>query len=560
MVKCNMSPEEQDRALALFPPAPSTDELIRSRHYFRKYLFYDTRGRKNFREYFCPSCGRFEIEGPYNSDIYTDDPFSHRHNDRAPCPICRDEFALISIGRAGEMKKLTNWAKIAFIRNAGGVLTISAGEAGMIYSPEDLLPLPIYLEKMRYVVEPGKRQAWRCDDWYIRDGRRSWSPTKTFYEPWPRTHWLLWSGIHGEVGFIGAENIRDTSMRYCQLAEWLNKAFGAGIDDLAGGIPFRGAIEYLGEYSAHPQLEMLVKLGHEDVVTELIERGSLPRGLINWRAKTPAGFFRMSKTEYRQFVAAGGDWKALQRWRKDASDGIQFAEYMAICEKMPETAKEFFSACKELGTDVKKSFAYLRAQSPKALQRLDKMVYLWRDYLDMARKLERNMAFKCNQFPERLREEHDAAVAQVQYAEQLAEEKAYGKRYRQLRKRYEYASGGLRIVVPGSSQEIVREGKALQHCVGGYAERHVKGATTILFLRRDEAPGESYVTVEINDADHKIRQAHGYRNEADGAKRPLERHREFFDEWLEWLKRGSPRTRKGAPIRPRKTKMEEKTA
>ena len=41
----------------------------------------------------------------------------------------------------------------------------------------------------------------------------------------------------------------------------------------------------------------------------------------------------------------------------------------------------------------------------------------------------------------------------------------------------------LQFPFPVTTAAIKREGRVLDHCVGGYADRHMKGVTTILFLR-----------------------------------------------------------------------------
>ena len=57
-------------------------------------------------------------------------------------------------------------------------------------------------------------------------------------------------------------------------------------------------------------------------------------------------------------------------------------------------------------------------------------------------------------------------------------------------------------------QEIISEGQALQHCVGGYAERHAEGKTTILFIRRKDNLDTPYYTLEIDDKTKHIKQYH----------------------------------------------------
>ena len=133
---------------------------------------------------------------------------------------------------------------------------------------------------------------------------------------------------------------------------------------------------------------------------------------------------------------------------------------------------------------------------------------------------------------------------------------------------YEFEYGDLCIVVPGSVEDIVNEGKTLGHCVGGYAARHFDNKVTILFLRHKRKPSTPWITIEIiprnNTKDNiVIRQIHGYRNELykpSGGKKPArpgDKYKWFLDIWKSWVKAGSKRDKKGKPLLP---KSKEKTA
>lgn len=67
------------------------------------------------------------------------------------------------------------------------------------------------------------------------------------------------------------------------------------------------------------------------------------------------------------------------------------------------------------------------------------------------------------------------------------------------------------IIQPKQLSDIAYEGKVLSHCVGGYAERHAKGALSIMFIRKKSEPDKPYYTMEVS-ADGKIVQVRGKRN------------------------------------------------
>lgn len=145
--------------------------------------------------------------------------------------------------------------------------------------------------------------------------------------------------------------------------------------------------------------------------------------------------------------------------------------------------------------------------------------------------------------------------AQAKEAEKAAIE-AYRKRLRALSEKYLFWTDDFLIRAPVNADEIVDEGKALKHCVGGYAARHMTGATTILFLRRRDRPHTPLATIEMNG--NTVVQVHGYRNELEGCADNPDREsaRKLYagvlDPWLKWLKAGSKRHEDGRPKLPKK--------
>ena len=161
---------------------------------------------------------------------------------------------------------------------------------------------------------------------------------------------------------------------------------------------------------------------------------------------------------------------------------------------------------------------------------------------------------------ERRREwEHQQAADEAERKRKiaLAEEK-YEERRLNLEKKYGFAMGGYVIRAPMDKDEILVEARKLQHCVGGYADRHIQGKTTILSMRKVKKPDEPWLTIEMSG--NKLIQIHGYKNEGlhtvkgRFAPDPRKVYRDFLDTWLEWLEKGSKRDKKGDPRLPRKKK------
>jgi len=89
----------------------------------------------------------------------------------------------------------------------------------------------------------------------------------------------------------------------------------------------------------------------------------------------------------------------------------------------------------------------------------------------------------------------------------------------EFRKTLEFEGEDYLIRLPVDKNEIVKEGMELHHCVGGCAERHEAGDTTIMFLRKKSEPDKPFYTIEVGievltDKVSKLRisQIHGFGN------------------------------------------------
>lgn len=544
--RCNMREEEKEKAMGLFS-FPCLEDLVRAKRAFRKYIFYDTWGRRNFREVFCPECGRFDIERENGYDPYRDNFFDFHHNDTVCCPLCGTEGTLICLGRMRTMSSLTSVKKMVLLQERDGILLAQAGTMKMEYEANDLDPYPWWTPEKRYAFHGDRRQAWK-KEWQASNDTRPpiWTPMKTVGEPFPDGYNMGGGYLDGSYTVIGAEAIGKTSLRYSQCMEFFA---GKGTDlwELER-VSVRGVIPYLAEYTRRPQLEMLVKLDHTDVVEDLL-RGDAHALTLDWKAKTPQKFFQLSRENYRRFRTSGGKVRDLEEWRR-VMPGSDFSEWLRLHELFGHHLGEFL---RMFGMDPRREKIirwYAEQES-----HCEGIWAVWQDTLKLEEELGNDITHDGVIMPEDLRRRHDEASELRNALRRKETQKKYGVRYRDLKKRYGYSDGALSIVIPACAEEIENEGALLRHCVAGYADRHIKGIKTIVFLRWKDDIETPYMTIEVSGA--RIEQINGYRNECTGkTMRPMDIHGEFLEEWTEWLRQGSPRGRNGKPIRPR---MNEET-
>ena len=187
-------------------------------------------------------------------------------------------------------------------------------------------------------------------------------------------------------------------------------------------------------------------------------------------------------------------------------------------------------------------------------------IYL--DYLDAAEKIGLDLNNPIYLTPKELNSKHDRATAAWAAMQDREKLKAYYPRLKKIAQRYTYGDGTYFIRPPVSGEEIKREGKELHHCVGGYADRHLKGATTILFLRDVKRPQKPLATIEVNG--NSIQQIHGWDDERTACPENPSRipakllYASILQPWLAWLKAGSKRDKRGLPKKIRQ--KEKKTA
>lgn len=547
--KCNIGAIEGAALFAQMESYLSAEEEEQLLPKFTPYCFYESWGGKTERECFCTVCNHYFT-------IYKDecpDFFRGHHNDHGYCPECGADVQLKSLGKSRTGTSLRESIAAAFIRPGpeGGIF-ISAGIAFREFSLyHDCHPFVEYIEKNRYYLAPGRVKGWkRCiyHQWARACfGCGDWTETVRINEAFHRNPLY---GYDNDYWLFGTEHLESSAFRYCQIEDWYHEITANWLCECESTVKL--CISYLAHYAMKPQMEMVVKMGLGDLCTDLCEGNANSRD-VNWRAKTPDSFLRLSKADTKQFlrVPSMGLLRAMHIARKEG--------YKAGAEHLNKALHtvgrigfdELIACAGRCGVSIEKALDYASAHGRAG-------VGLWKDYLDMGAKLGYDLSRRDVCMPRDLQARHDAAAQTIRTEDDAKAEQAYKKRYKTLCRKYEFEMDGYRVMVPVSAAEIVREGKTLHHCVGGYAGRHVNGKTTILFFRRSRKPGTSFITIEMTGTNGDlIMQMHGYQNERyKGAVAPQKRYADFLNAWLGWLRGGSKRDSSGKPI----LKKEVKTA
>lgn len=133
-----------------------------------------------------------------------------------------------------------------------------------------------------------------------------------------------------------------------------------------------------------------------------------------------------------------------------------------------------------------------------------------------------------DKYPKHLKEAHDKVTLIYNLNQEYFDHQIAIKLHNEC-KNLEYKDENYCIVTPEDSSELINEGISLHHCVGSYVEKVNKGKTSILFLRRTEAPDESLITIEYQDG--SIKQVRGLCERLMNTK-----EREFFEKWVKKFK------------------------
>ena len=545
-----------DTILRHAPELTQDDEAEINKDCFLPYLFFRDDRKAQRREFVCTSCGEVFLE-EFTKRIMTQgdyDRILNKHNEFAVCPKCGRKARLKEMYRAKDCKSLTEWRRFVAVKPVGtNTVYLLCGYAVKNYTGRNYNTKPKYDISAVYYLTPGYVRVFRKEYDYtylgMRDGQ--FHEPKRIVEPFTKTYaYNISYWDKRGYSFIGFDRLQRTFLKYAPMdlfdkayrnwwyAKYVYNSYSCGESP---------DVKFLAYSALYSNVERLLKLGLGDFVCSLMEGRPMKRS-INWDAPTVQEMFKMRKDEFRAFQKEYyglADFEIYQILRSVKSD-IQYGAVKEICGRYHyEAAKRIAKAVKARKLNLTRTLHYLekKAKEEKGPRKrpeqkdYETTAIWWTDYLDFAESLKYDLSRGDVLYPKRLKEAHDnASDAVTVQKDKLAFEK-YKARYEKLKKKYEWSDGTYKILIPKGINDIVEEGKVLSHCVGGYAERHVNGKTTILFMRLAKEPEKRLVTIEVKG--DTICQNYGYKDRC-----VTEKEKEFIEKWIAWVRAGSRRPKK----------------
>lgn len=519
-------------------PAVTNKDLMEINKLFTPYIFYKrikyshplfdgTFERREKYECTCSNCltsYEYDYDGKKTGDI-------------AECPYCKRDAALKHISRG--RKSLHEEQQVVLIKKLYyNTIWLRAFYCYKEYR-QAVDDLPQISETARYRLRPGEVDVYKYEHSWKK--RSQWVKRKNPIEPFNNVGF----GQFKTYYILGEENLKGSFLKYLDLSVCY-KDYGkyiTGIRDQP--VADLKLVKYICRFTMYPITESLVKAGFIDIIGDAVVEGKEHRRLYNWQATRLATFFKsLNRAEIRwlsKFPHKTPQLTLLTLYKK-ASKHKTLAAYERYNKQLEQDGIANFKTKQDLLTFAVKYkltperfYGYLKKQFESTnvcLYPIGAIIEMYRDYVKFATDLKLDLKNEVVLMPKCLKEAHDNAAQTLTAIKAEKEKQAMQELTKKLKAKYDFEYGDYIIKVPESMQEIINEGKALCHCVGGYAHRHAEGTVVILFLRKKTDYHTPFVTIEMNGNKHV--QYHGYKNDT---RKPLPKSvKDFMQEFETYLK------------------------
>lgn len=463
-----------------------------------QYLFYTYSKGKAAMNGYCTAC-RHEVSVS-----------APKHNSEGICPRCRKAVTFKSRGKRGYLSDRCTAQVVQ--RVTGDELVIRVIKVYCNYRKEEVPKLSVY-ESTRIFVRRDDHGKCQTEPYHHSFECGDLTPWKKGYCP---VMYVYQTNFNAEVcGHLYHRNLdevfRGTPWQYSQL-----KQFYLFDKEPMAVAPY---LEALLEY---PQLEMLFKMGFYKLTCDLVYRSS-PKGLLACAGKKPFDILKVWPEDIATLRRMNGGEADLRTFQKYRKKGIRPQIRAEIFDWMKKhnlrDDHEILRLMKHM--TIYKLFGYAEKQftllhgrkndnGQKRYESMGRILDEYQDYLQMCEEQQYDMESTFVLFPRNLQQAHDRLSDYIKAKLDAEQKRKFLALYRQVSKTLCFERDGLVIAFPRSPKDIVAEGNALRHCVGGYVSRVANGDCIILFLRHVGNTKESFYTIEVRNGE--VAQVRGLQN------------------------------------------------
>lgn len=439
--------------------------------------------------------------------------FEPIHKGEYTCPGCGSK--VISMADRYKHGKLLEWEKMAlFQKTPEGHVYVRLLSLCLDYRREYRANQPRCYTDAVYFFAPGEGCQLKPESCWENKPAASWRQIQRVcslmeYFTGDRT-WPLPDGWFD-----------DTCLRHAHLEDFVK-------------INAYYPMEYLAAYSKKPGLEHLMGAGLRAFVLDAVQENWYVKRISDFTKLRPRDILGVSQPEIELFARHNWNAAVIFGYRCCRRAGFFPTEDdMRRVAQFQEMDKKLYREEMSPAT-VRVLLQFLRRQENKRGEVGMRMILAdWKDYVEECARLQYDLNDPAVKYPHDLAKAHQKTSALIQAAldeetrvKDRAEQKKYARRLEWLENFcWEDRETGLLIRPARSRRELVHEGEKLNHCVGMYADRHLRGDTSIFLIRQADQPDTPYFTLEFRDA--QIIQNRGRGNCA-----PPEAVREFAKRWL----------------------------
>lgn len=483
------------------------------RHVLPAYFFYN-RARKGRATGVCSSCGGEVTLG------------NVKHNGKAVCPSCGREVTAKARGR---FKRLHDHETGQVIQRVGpDELLVRIVKAHASYQGD--VPGILVYENARQFIRCDPDGSIRGSSYYLSFSGGELTDWKAGFRP---TYLCGYSFEADDRGHVYCGNLPEalagTPWQYCPIVPYYEH-FQRPMD----------MYSFLSAYLRHPRMEHLVKTGFYNLVSGLVydytqskpkldETQNRTHRVLGVMAEDVAFLRGLDVTPY-----------TLGVFQKYSRENLKDRQKLLRWQIEHDVRNHVEDILKHM--TVHRLIRYLEGQYPHLRERktryggvrydsMQAVVTEYNDYLEMCQKQKYDLTSSFILYPADLQKAHDKVAQRIQHNASAKLRRDFQAVYKRIMGQLDFEANGMKIVYPASSDEIVAEGNALHHCVGGYVDRVAAKKCMILFLRRCEDVDKPFFTVEVQH--RKVVQVRGNCNAA-----PTPEVRKFMDVWERRVLRG----------------------